>query len=289
MKDKLSEILETIEKKHLVRRILTLCACLFISSLIFNFFQKSSHLVTGGTSGVAIITEYLFELEPSMVILIQSCLFLLLSLIFLGLEATGGALIVTFVYPFFVELTSTWPNFIFIDTSDMLLISIFIGVISGITNGLIYKNGFNNGGFSVISQILFKYQKIAISTTSFIINFSIVLLGGFFFGWNMVMYAAIILYINSIVMDRVLIGISKNKSIYIMTTKEKEVNEYITNHLHHGTTEFDVEGGLEFKKRKVLMTVIPSKDYFKLKEGVKLIDNNCFFIVTDSYQLSGGK
>ena len=90
-------------------------------------------------------------------------------------------------------------------------------------------------------------------------------------------------------MDRVLIGVSANKSIYIMTTKEKEVNEFITEHLHHGTTEFDVEGGLEYQKRKVLMTVIPTKDYFKLKEGVKLIDNKCFFIVTDSYQLSGGK
>jgi len=204
-------------------------------------------------------------------------------------EATTGALIVTFVYPFFVELTSNWTDFIFIDTSDMLLISIFVGIINGITNGLTYKNGFNNGGFSVISQILFKYKKIGISTTSFIINFTIVLLGGFFFGWNMVMYAAIILYINSIVMDRVLIGISKNKSVYIMTTKEKEINEFITNNLHHGTTEFDVEGGLKFQKRKVLMTAIPSKDYFKLKEGVKLIDDQCFFIVTDSYQVSGGK
>jgi len=289
MKLSLSSILENVKKKHLIRRILILCACQLISAIIFNFFQRASHLVTGGTSGIAIITEYVFGFEPSLVILIISCACLLLSLIFLDIEATAGAVIVTFLYPFCVELTSTWPDLIFIETTDMLLISILIGIAAGITNGLTYKSGFNNGGFSIINQILYKYKRISISMTSFMINMSIVLVGGFFFGWKMVMYAAVILYINSIVTDRVLIGVSKNKSIYIMTEKEKEVKDYIINTLHHGTTEFSAEGGWNFHKKQILMTVIPSKDYFKLKEGVKLIDSHCFFIVTDSYQASGGK
>lgn len=105
----------------------------------------------------------------------------------------------------------------------------------------------------------------------------------------MVMYATIILYINSIIMDRVLVGVSKNKSIYIMTTKEKEIREYVLKTLHHGITEFDVKGGFQFHKKKVLMTVIPTKDYFRLKEGIKLIDKDVFMIVTDSYQVSGGE
>ena len=289
MKPNIGAVLKKIKQKKLIRRIFILCLSLFVSALIFNFFQRSTRLVTGGTSGIAIITEYIFGFDPSTVILVVSVILLILSFLLLGVEQTSGAIIATFIYPYFVNLTSQWPYYFPVETTDMLLISIFIGVASGVTSGLVYKNGFNNGGTSIISQILYKYQKISISTTSFILNIVIVLIGGFFFGWTMVMYASIILYINSIVIDKVLIGISKNKSIFIVTTKEKEVRSYVLNTLHHGITEFEVKGGLLFHKKKVLMTVIPTKDYFRLKEGIKLIDSKVFFIVTDSYQTSGGK
>ena len=282
-------VFKKIRQKHLLRRLLILFISLFISALIFNFFQVKTQLVTGGPSGIAIITEYLFNWTPSTVILTLSTGLLIISFFLLGLEQTSGAIIATFVYPFFVNLTEQWPHIYPVDTTDMLLISIFIGVMAGVTNGLVYKNGFNNGGMSIISQILYKYKKISISTTSFILNIVIVFIGGLFFGWTMVMYATIILYINSIVMDRVLIGVSKNKSIYIMTTKEKEIRNYVLNTLQHGITEFEAKGGLKFSKKKVLMTVIPTKDYFRLKEGIKLIDQNVFVIVTDSYQMSGGE
>lgn len=282
------EVFDKIEQKHLVRRIFTLCISLFISALIFNFFLSPTRIVTGGPSGIAIILEYLFNFEPSTVIFIISTSLLIISFFTLGFEQTSGAIIATFVYPFFVKLTSDLPNLLPVETTDMLLISIFIGVIYGITNGLVYKNGFNNGGTSIISQILYKYKRISISTSGFIMNIIIVLLGGFLFGWTMVMYATIILYINSIVTDKVLLGISRNKNIFIITTKEKEIKNYVMNDLKCGITEFDVKGGFKFKKKQVLMTTIPSRNYFRLKEGVKLIDNDVFVIVTDSYEASIG-
>jgi len=282
------EVFEKIEQKHIFRRIFILCISLFVSAIIFNFFISPTKLVTGGSNGIAIIIEYLFNIEASTVILVISTSLLVVSFFTLGFEQTSGAIISTFVYPFFVKLTSDLPNMLPVDTTDMLLISIFIGVIYGITNGLVYKNGFNNGGTSIISQVLYKYKRISISTSGFIMNIIIVLLGGFLFGWTMVMYATIILYINSIVTDKVLIGISKNKNVFIITTKEKEIKNYVMNELKQGITEFDVKGGFNFKKKQVLMTTIPSRNYFRLKEGVKLIDNDVFVIVTDSYEASIG-
>jgi len=282
------EVFEKIEQKHIFRRIFILCISLFVSAIIFNFFLSPTKLVTGGSNGIAIIIEYLFNIEASTVILVISTSLLVVSFFTLGFEQTSGAIISTFVYPFFVKLTSDLPNMLPVDTTDMLLISIFIGVIYGITNGLVYKNGFNNGGTSIISQVLYKYKRISISTSGFIMNIIIVLLGGFLFGWTMVMYATIILYINSIVTDKVLIGISKNKNVFIITTKEKEIKNYVMNELKQGITEFDVKGGFNFKKKQVLMTTIPSRNYFRLKEGVKLIDNDVFVIVTDSYEASIG-
>lgn len=287
-KESTKSILENIKKKKLVRRYLILLISLFISAIYFNLLQLPSEIVTGGSSGISIILKHYFNLNPSTVILIISIILLIIGAIFLGIEQASGALVSAIIYPVFVELTANIGTMIQVDLSDKILISIFIGVLSGITTGLVYKVGFSNGGISIISEIIARYKKIPISNVSFVTNMIIVLMGGAAFGWNMVLYAAIILYIYSLVLDRVLIGISKNKCLHIMTSKEDEIRDYILNELHHGVTIFDVKGGFLEKKRKVLMTVIPNREYYKLKEGINQIDKNAFFIVTDSYQVSGG-
>lgn len=287
-KEKIMRVVDKVRKKKLISRYTILLFSLFISACYFNLLQLQTHVVTGGTSGISIITENLFGWEPSIVILISSTSLLILSFIFLGVEKSSGAVIATFVYPLFVELTKDLPYYFPVDTSDMLLISIFLGIIAGITTGLTFKVGFSNGGISILSQILYKYKKIAISTTSLWINMIIVLIGGFSFGWTMVMYAIIILYINSLMIDRVMIGISKNKTVYIMTSEESEIKQFILEELKHGVTVFNVKGGFLEKKRLVLMTVVPNSEYFRLTEGVKMIDPKVFFIVMDSYQVSGG-
>ncbi len=285
----ISDIMKSIKRKNLLIRLGILCIALFISAISFNLLQLPINLVTGGTSGVSIITNHLFHIKPSYMLFGLSLTFLILSVIFLGIEQSSGAILATFLYPFFVDITSKVPEFIKIENSDMLLLSIFIGIIAGITNGLTFKVGFSNGGFNVISQILYQKKKISISTSSFLINLIIVVTGGYFFGWTMVMYAIIVLYINSIVVDRVLMGISKNKAMYIITHNEEEVKDYILNDLNHGITTFDVKGGYNNEKRKVLMTVVPNSEYFKVTEGVKSIDKKAFFIVTDSYQVFGNR
>lgn len=288
-KESTKNILEVIKKKRLVRRYIILIISLFISALYFNLLQLPTQIVTGGSTGISIILKYFFNFNPSTVIFIISVVLLIIGTFFLGFENTSGALVSTIVYPIFVEMTSNIGDYLVIDLSDKILISIFIGVLSGITTGLVYKVGFSNGGISIISEIISKYKKISISTVSFVTNMMIVLIGGLSFGWNMVMYAAIILYIYSVVLDRVLIGVSKNKCLHIMTEKEEEIKDYIIDELHHGVTILDAQGGFLKRKRKVLMTVIPNREYFKLKEGIKEIDNTAFFIVTDSYQVYGGE
>lgn len=288
-KEETLHVLEKIKKKKLISRYLILIVSLFISACYFNLLQLPSQIVTGGSAGISIILNSYFGLEPSTVIFIVSIILLLVGFIFLGVEKTSGAVISTIVYPTFVKLTADISTYIPVDLSDKILISLFIGLLSGITTGMVYKVGFSNGGVSIISEIISKYRKIQISNISFLINFIIVVAGGVSFGWTMVMYAVIVLYIYSIVLDRVLIGVSRNKALYIITSEEEIIKDYIMNSLKHGVTIFDVKGGFLEKKHKVLMTVIPNREYFRLKEGIKEIDKDAFFIVTDAYQVYGGE
>ncbi len=285
----IENIIKKLKRKSLLRRILILLAALLVLALIYNLLLLPTDLVAGGVNGIAIITNYVYGIDSSLMILLVSSACLLFSLMYLGTERTLGSLLATFIYPLFVKLTAIITQGITINYDDKFLIIIFAGVIGGLANGFIYKTGFSNGGLPIISQILYKYHKIPIAKSSMVINSMIIIIGSFFFGWSMMMYAIILVFINNMMIDKVLLGISSNKAFYIVTTKEKEIREYILNNLKHTVTIFNVEGAFLEKRRKVLLSVIPKRDYYKLTEGIKLIDPNVFFVVEDAYEVKGGK
>ena len=140
------------------------------SSIVFNLLTLPSNIVTGGVNGLAVIFNYITGLKPSMIIFIISIILLVLSYIYLGFERTSGTIVATIVYPIFVQLTSGIGNYISIETNDLLVISVFLGVILGILNGFICKTGFSGGGLPAISQILHKKFKIAVGRCTFFVN-----------------------------------------------------------------------------------------------------------------------
>ena len=285
----MDEIVEKLKYKNVGKRIAMLIFSLFFSAIVYNLFLLPVNLVTGGSGGIATITNYVYGVDPALMILIVSLICALLSFMYLGTRVTAVTILASIIYPFFVEITEPLVNIVKIDYSDMFIITIFAGVLNGIANGLMYKTGYNNGGLPVISQILEKYYKIPIATTSAIINITVVLIGGVFFGWTNVMYAIILIYLNTIIINKVLLGISNNKAFYIITSEEKEIKDYIIKTLDHSVTIFDVKGGFLNKKNKVVLTVVPTREYYRVTEGIKAIDKDAFFVVTDAYEVVGGK
>lgn len=285
----MENILDVIRKKKQLYRIILMGASLFLSAILYNVFLLPLSLVTGGTQGVATITHYLYDINPATMLFLLSIACAILSLMFLGVKRTAGTLVASIVYPLLVQLTSPLNGLIDAENIDMLLMVLFAGVISGVANGLMYKTGYSNGGFPVISQILFEEKQVPISKSSLAINVSIVLIGAYFFGISNALYAIIFLYINGIVLDKVLLGISNNKAFYIITSKDDEIKEYIIKTLKHNVTTFEVKGGFLDKNRKVMLTVIPSREYYRVTEGIKEIDKDAFFVVTDSYTVEGAK
>lgn len=285
----MDEIIEKLKRKKVGKRVAMLIISLLFSALVYNLFLLPVNLVTGGSSGIATITKYVYDIDPALMILIVSIICAILSFMYLGPEVTAVTLLASVLYPLFVKITEPLVSIIQIDYSDMFVITLFAGVLNGIANGIMYKTGYSNGGLPVISQILEKYHKIPIAKTSAFMNITIVLIGGIFFGSTNVMYAIILIYLNSIIINKVLLGISNNKAFYIVTTEEDQIKSYIIRTLGHSVTVFDVKGGFLNKKSKVVLTVVPTSEYYRVTEGIKAIDSNAFFVVTDSYEVVGGK
>ena len=285
----MDDVIGRKKKKKVGKRITMLVVSLFFSAIVYNLFLLPVNLVTGGAGGIATITNYVYGIDPALMILIVSITCALLSLMYLGPEVTAVTILASVLYPFFVKITEPLTDIIQMDYSDMFTITLFAGVLNGIANGIMYKTGYNNGGLPVISQILEKYCKIPIAKTSAVINITVVLIGGVFFGSTNVMYAIILIYLNSIIINKVLLGISNNKAFYIITSEEDQIKNYIIRTLGHSVTVFDVKGGFLNKKNKVVLTVVPSREYYRVTEGIKIIDKDAFFVVTDAYEVVGAK
>ena len=283
------KILEKINSKSSIKRHLQLLiGCLLIATS-YNLFLVPNNIVAGGVAGFAIIINHLFNIDNSLVILIGSIFLLILSYFLLGKEKTKATILGSLLFPVCVNLTQNIGNIIDIDSNQLLLISVFGGVVYGFGAGLIYKAGFTTGGTDIINQILSKYLKISMGNSMLYCDGTIVLLTAFVFGPTQFMYSIIILYVISYMSDRVILGVSDSKAFYIVTEEEEKIKEYILKYLNHGVTVFNAKGGYAKENQKVLMCVLPTKDYYKLKEGIHEIDPHSFFVVTDAYEVFGGE
>lgn len=287
------ELMYLLEHKNLVKRYFLLFIGCTLLALSFNLFFLSRDIVYGGVSGVAIIVNKIFSLEPSIFILIANLVLLIVSYYTLGFEKTKGSLAGSIVYPICVKLTSFLVPYITIDTDDLILIALFGATIAGIGSGINFKSGFTTGGTDIINQIVSKYFKVSIGKAMMMSDGIIVLGAGFFlkkgYAYENVMIAIMVLYIISLIADKVILGISQSKAFYIITEHETEVKRFVLNHLSHGVTVLDGRGGYTGNHQKVIMCIIPTKEYFLAKEGIESIDPNAFFLVTDAYEISGGK
>ncbi len=289
LENKNLKVLESIRQKSKYKRFFKFVLGCFLVAIAYNLFLAPNNIVSGGVGGIAIILNKLFGLDNAIVILILNVILLIISYIFLGKEKTKASIMGSLLFPIAVRLTENIGTYITIDNSQLLLSAVFGGVIYGFGAGMIFKAGYTGGGTDILNQIINKYCKMSIGKAILLCDGLIVLSSGIVFGTNRLMYAIIVLYIISYISDRVILGISDSKAFHIVTNEEEAVKEYILKYLNHGVTIFNAKGGKNKEREHVLMCVLPTKDYYKLKEGISTIDPEAFFVVTDAYEVFGGE
>ena len=251
----------------------------------FNLFIAPLNIVVGGSNGLAVLLKRLLNIDTSLFISVFYASMLLLNLIVYGFKNTKSLVIGSILYPLAISVFSFLPKVIVLDYSNKLLFCVLAALFSGIGGGLTYKNNFITGGTDVPKKIMSDKLKIPMSTAIIIFDGTLVILGGFIFGLNNILYAIIILYITSKVIDKIMLGISNKKMFYIMTDNKEEIRKCIKDELNCGITEIDVIGSFKNKKKYMLMCVISTRDYMKLKKRINEIDKDSFFIITDSYHM----
>lgn len=289
-----SDILRKLNKKNRITKYLFLAIGCFLTAFAFNVFFKPHDIVTGGVSGIGIVVNNIFGISTTPFIVISYIILLILSYFLLGFEMTKHSLIGSILYPLFVYITEDAATYIQFDVNSMLLIILFGALINGLGSGLTFKYGFSTGGSDIICQIISKYFKISIGNAIKIWNIIIIAGSGFFiaqagslYAWENVMYAIIIVYIVGLLNDKVLLGVSSSKAFYVITEHETAIKNFLMNELSRGVTVLEGRGGYTGDRKKVIMCVIPTKQYFLAKAGILEIDESAIVLINDVYQSAG--
>lgn len=281
------DIIKEIYKKDRLKRYASFLIGILIVAVAFNIFILPNDIVYG-VSGLGVIFKRTMNIDPSLVILIGSVILLLLSYLLMGKEKTANSVVGSLLYPVFVKATEWIIPLVDLGETEPVLIAIFGAAISGFGLGLIFKSGFTTGGTDILNQIVSKYFKMSVGNAMFFTDGIIIAISLFVFGWQKFMYSIVSIVVISIMTDKVILGISQSKAFYIITDHESAVKKYILEHLSHGVTVLEARGGYTGNMQKMIMCIIPTKEYFKVKEGIHSIDPNAFFLVTDAYEVSGG-
>lgn len=275
---------------HSINRLTIFLIGTYIIALSYNTFLKPNSLVIGGTTGLSIIFSKLLNWDTTIFILVSGLVLLIISYIFLGAKKSRHNVLGTLIFPLMVYLTTPLAQAIipYVKLDDFLITTIIAGISYGIGFGLLYKTGFTTGGMDIVMQILNKYLKMPEGDASFVSNIVIVLAGLPLYGLSHTVYSSIVLYMEQLVTNKIVIGISDSKLFYVYTRKLDKVRDAL---VQKGTTGFTIIptlGGYSHYKGEMLMCVVDTKDYYEFRELVLNIDKDAFFVIDDCYEVNGG-
>lgn len=256
-----------------------------ICGVSINLFLVPHHMLSGGISGIAMIFYFLFHWPIGLAVAIMN-----FPVFYSGYKLLDKEFVVTGIYGmllFSIAIDSTKFLTSYNLTDDILLASIIGGVISGIGSGLIFRVGGNSGGLDVIALIIKKYYSLHLGSVIFGINCLLMLISAFLFGFKPAMYTLISMYIGANVVDKVIEGFNRRKTITIIAENCDEIAAAILQEIGRGVTFLHGEGAFTNQERKVILVVVTLTQLAKVKNIIMEHDPKAFMFIQDTAEVSG--
>ncbi len=172
--------------------------------------------------------------------------------------------------------------------NDVLLSSIFGGVLSGIGLGFIFRAKATSGGSDIIAMIITKYTRIPIGQMLIWVDTAIVLVGLIAFrDWQIPLYSMIVIYITGRAVDMILEGENYNKALFIISDKHEEIREIIISELERGGTYLKGLGMFSNTEKNIIFTVVSRREMALLEERINQIDPNAFITIMNASEILG--
>ena len=256
-----------------------------LTSLGYNLFLIPAHLLTGGISGIAIVIYYLTGLPVGAQNFVYNLPILYLAYRMFGRHYAFDTIFGTVVLSILLDLTHFVVDWNV--CANIVLTSVFGGVLTGIGFGMVFRVNANTGGLDVVGAVVKKYYAIDMGTVVFVLNFLIVAGSAFVCTLEEMLFTFISIYVIAELTNRVAAGLNREKSIVIISGEAEKICTDIMENVHRGVTYLDGRGGLTKEPRGILFAVVSLTQVGRVKTIVRHHDPQAFMIVSDTSEVSG--
>lgn len=258
-----------------------------VQAFAMRLFLVPAYLVSGGVSGAAQLINHLTDFPIGLMIFIGN-----IPLFFLGWRYLGGirfALRTATAVILFSFFTDFLVLFIPAEgvTDDLVLNSIYGGLMYGIGLGMVYRGKGTSGGSDILGRILNHRFGISISTSYLITDSIVVLMGGLVFDWERALYGLAVIYVSGLAAEITFEGRAIYRTAMIVTYNPEGVAKNIMSNLERGVTMLHGTGGYTHEDRTVIYSVITQSEIPQLKEIVKEVDPLAFMVIGQAHEALG--
>jgi uncharacterized membrane-anchored protein YitT (DUF2179 family) len=271
-------------RKKILRGIaITIGAILMATGL--EIFLVPNHVIDGGVTGISIMLSHLTGLELGIFLFVLN-----LPFVYLGFKQMGKTFAISTVYGIivlsvFTSLFHPIPAF----TDDILLATLFGGMILGIGVGIVIRNGGALDGTEILAIVINKRVPFSVGEIIMFINIFILGAAGFVFSWDRAMYSLLAYVIAAKAIDTVVAGLEESKSVWIISDEADEIGDAVNARLGRGVTYLQGEGAFTGDNKKVIFCVITRLEESKLTTIVSDIDPSAFLAIADISEVRGGR
>ncbi|WP_420490256.1 YitT family protein [Neobacillus drentensis] len=274
-----------LTKRKLIQRILLITIGAILMSVGLEIFLVPNNVIDGGITGISIMLSYLTGWKLGIFLFIFNIPFF-----FIGYKQIGKTFAFSTLYGIIIlSIGTTLLHPVPAFTQDILLATVFGGIVLGIGVGLVIRYGGSLDGTEILA-ILFN-NKLPFSVGEIIMFFNLFILGsaGFVFSWDRAMYSLIAYFVAYKTIDITITGLDESKSVWIISDNARQIGDAILNRLGRGVTYINGEGAYSGDDKKVIFCVINRLEEAKLKEIVTENDDSAFLAVADIAEVRGGR
>ena len=255
-----------------------------LTALGLTVFLIPNKIAAGGVSGLATVIYYLFEFNVGITMLLINIPILLTGMKVLGASFGARTIYGILALSFFTDIMQ--PNVPDI-TNDLLLASIYGGLLIGLGLGVVFRFRGTTGGTDMIARLIHHFSSFSVGQGLLIADGFVVTLAGIFFNLEVALYAAITIFITSKTIDVIQEGMDISKAALIISSKPKEIEKAILDNLNRGFTSFQGRGGFTGENREVLLCIISRTEVTRLKRMVCEIDEDAFVTISNVHEVLG--
>ncbi len=253
-----------------------------LSAFSIQTFLSPNMILDGGVIGISMIVSKITSLPLSIFTIILNIPFLLIGYKNLGKKFLIKAVYAMLIFSCFLTMFSNVNEL----TDDILLATIYGGIILGIGVGLVIRSGGCLDGTESVAIIINKNTSFSTGQIIMLFNIFIYLTAGALFGLDKALYSLLMYFITFKIIDLVSEGLEQAKAAMIITEQGSQIAKEIYNKL--GRTATLIEGnGLVSGKKDILYCVLTRMEISQLRTIVNSKDETAFVTITEVSEIIG--